>query len=155
MKLFYAFVFILALNTSYANHDTLTFYEYAAGFAELEKGDRVHAWGSETIQYLGTITWVSPSGKELQIRIVTDYRRITEANGFKDQSILALVKTNNHLIRMYDLVSRQNLPTGIKDNKLVFASKAGESLSPLPEKFAERFCVEGMNCFEEAVLATE
>jgi hypothetical protein len=155
MKYFAALLLVFTLNYGYANHDTLTFWEYAQHLAENEKQDRTHAWGSETVQYLGIVKWTSPSGKELDIRIVTTYRRITEANGFKDQSVLALVKHTHHLIKMYDFVSRQNLPIGIRDNMLVYKSGTSEITSAIPAKLAERFCVEGLNCFEEATLAGE
>jgi len=132
--------------------DTLVFWEFAASLPEGEKGELAHDWGSETVQYLGKIKWMSPSGKELELRIVTSYRRITQANGFKDQSVLALVKINNIPVKIFDLVSRQNLPIAIRENKLIYKVNGAEVASALPAKLAERLCVEGLNCFEEAVL---
>lgn len=152
MKFISPFTLAFALYFSSYAQDTTQFWQFAENFTENQKGELQHNWGSETVQYLGTIKWISPSGKELEIRIITAYRRITEANGFKDQSVLALVKSNHVPVKIYDLVSRQNLPIAIKENKLVFVINGAEASSALPAKFAERFCVDGLNCFEEAIL---
>ena len=146
---------LITMGTRSIAQDSLSFWQFAANFEVNEKGTLDHSWGSETFQYLGTLKWNSPSGKELEIRIVTSYRRITEANGFKDQSLIALLKTNNEPIKIYDLVSRQNIPIRIENNLLVFDIKGSSLTSSLPAKFAERFCVEGLTCFDEAVLAVK
>jgi hypothetical protein len=132
--------------------DTIVFWEFAATLPENEKADLQHTWGSETVHFLGTVKFISPSGKELDLRIVSSYRRITKANGFNDQSVLALVKTNNVPVKIYDFVSRQNLPIGIRDNGLVYKIKDAEKVVPLPAKLGERLCVEGLSCFAEAIL---
>ncbi len=132
--------------------DTIVFWEFAATLAENEKADLQHTWGSETVHYLGTVKFISPSGKELDLRIVSAYRRITKANGFNDQSVLALVKTNHVPVKIYDFVSRQNLPIGIRDNGLVYKINGAEKVIPLPVKLGERLCVEGLSCFAEAIL---
>ena len=137
--------------TNALSQDSL-FWEFADTLEIGEKGSLKHIWGSENITYLGEITWKSPSGKELQIRIVTSYRKITKANGFKDQSIIALVKTNHKLIKTYDLVKRQNLPFEIRDNILIYKENGEDVASPLPTKFSERFCVKGLSCFAEIEL---
>lgn len=132
--------------------DTIVFWEFAATLPENEKADLQHTWGSETVHYLGTVKFISPSGKELDLRIVSSYRRITKANGFNDQSVLALVKTNNVPVKIYDFVARQNLPIGIRDNGLIYKIKDAEKVVPLPAKLGERLCVEGLSCFAEAIL---
>lgn len=154
MKTIFCFLLFVASYSASAQ-DSLSFWQFASSFEANEKGTNEHTWGSETVQYLGTISWKSPSGKELEIRIVTSYRRITEANGFKDQSLIALVKANHEPIKIYDLVSRQNIPIRIENNLLVFDIKGAALTSALPAKFAERFCVEGLTCFDEAVLAVK
>ncbi|MFT4601125.1 MAG: hypothetical protein ACI857_001303 [Arenicella sp.] len=110
------------------------------------------SWGREVVVYLGVITWRSPSGKELDIKIVTSYQQITKANGFNDRSLIALVKTNHTLIKTYDLVKRQNLPIRIAGEMLIYKEGDKEVESPLPRKFSERFCVEGLTCFSEIKL---
>lgn len=150
---FFFLVFILNASFSYSQEaDTLVFWEFATDFEIGAKADLQHDWGSETVQYLGIIKWTSPSGKELEIRVITSYRRLTKANGFNDQSVLALVKTNNVPIKIYDMVARQNLPLAIRNNALVYTINKAESEVALPAKFGERLCVEGLNCFAEAVL---
>lgn len=132
--------------------DTIVFWEYAAGLEPNTKGDILHTWGSETVHFLGTVKWLNPSGKEIEIRIITSYRRITQANGFNDQSVLAIVKMNHVPVKIYDMVSRQNLPIALKENSLVYKIKGVETPIALPTKFLERLCVEGLSCFAEAVL---
>lgn len=157
MKSFFAFVVCLSSFIGFAQDidpvaDTLVFWEFAATLPENEKADLSHTWGSETVHYLGTVKFISPSGKELDLRIVSSYRRITKANGFNDQSVLALVKTNHVPVKIYDFVSRQNLPIGIRDNGLVYKINGAEKVVPLPAKLGERLCVEGLSCFAEAIL---
>lgn len=132
--------------------DTVVFWEYAATLQPNTKGELQHVWGSETVHYLGSVKWTSPSGKDLDILIISSYRRITKANGFNDQSMLAIVKTNFVPVKIYDFVARQNLPIGIVDNQLVYKIDGTEVPVALPAKFAERLCVSGLNCFNEAVL---
>jgi hypothetical protein len=132
--------------TNVLSQDSL-FWEFAHDFEVGQQGSLKHDWGSENVTYLGEVSWKSPSGKELQIRIVTSYRKITEANGFSDQSIIALVKTNHTLIKAYDLVKRQNLPFEIRENTLIYKENGEDVPSPLPVKFSERFCVKGLTCF--------
>lgn len=145
--------FLLISGFSSKAQDT-TFWEFARDFEEGQSGYMHHEWGSETITYLGTLVWTSPSGRELELRIVTTYRKITQANGFNDQSILALVKTDHSLVKTYDLVKRQNLPVSLRDNKMVFHPEPDlEILSALPPKFGERFCVDGMICYDEIQLS--
>lgn len=156
MRLLFLIYLFFALQSSFAQDaDTTQFWQFAASLAENEKGELQHTWGSETVHYLGNVKWLSPSGKELELRIVSSYRRITKANGFNDQSVLALVKTNHVPVKIYDLVSRQNLPVGILENKLIYNVNGAEITSALPAKIAERFCVDGLNCFEEATLIQE
>lgn len=152
LKVVFTFLIFTSLISFSQDADTVVFWEYAASLPEGEKGELQHEWGSETVQFLGIIKWLSPSGKELEIRVVSSYRRITKANGFNDQSVLALVKTNHVPIKIYDLVSRQNLPISIRNNKLVYLINKAETEVALPSKFGERLCVEGLNCFTEAVL---
>lgn len=154
MKLFFTLSVLFCARFGFAQSeaDTMVFWEFAATLPENEKGELQHDWGSETVHYLGNVTWMSPSGKELQLRIVSSYRRITQANGFKDQSVLALVKMSHVPVKVYDMVSRQNLPIGIADNKLLYKVGASEISCALPAKLAERFCVDGLNCFTEAIL---
>jgi hypothetical protein len=154
MKVFFVFSLLICsrFGFSQSEADTLVFWEFAATLPVNEKGELQHDWGSETVHYLGNVKWISPSGKELELRIVSSYRRITEANGFKDQSVLALVKLSHVPVKVYDMVSRQNLPIGIVDNKLVYKVGASEISCALPAKLAERFCVDGLNCFPEAIL---
>lgn len=148
----YSIIFILAFVFQHGHSQDTTFWELTADFEPGQKGSLKHEWGSETVTYLGTVIWKSPSGKELELRIVTTYRKITQANGFNDQSIVALVKTNNQLIKAYDFVKRQNLPLEIRNNQLVFKPDGSEIISPLPAKFGVRFCVEGMICYDEVEL---
>jgi hypothetical protein len=132
--------------------DTVVFWEHAATLEADTKSELLHTWGSETIHFLGIIQFVTPSGKEIDVRIISSYRRITKANGFNDQSVLAIVKTNHVPVKIYDFVSRQNLPIGIRDNGLVYKINGAEKVVPLPSKLGERFCVEGLSCFAEAIL---
>ncbi|MEO9533394.1 MAG: hypothetical protein ABJG68_00235 [Crocinitomicaceae bacterium] len=132
---------------------TVTFWEYAKDYEVGETGSQSHEWGSEEITYLGIINWKSPSGKELQIRVVVAWRKITKANGFNDQTVLALVKTNHGLIKTYDFVKRQNLPKSIENNELIYEINGAKAASPLPTKFSERFCVDGLTCFSEVDLS--
>jgi hypothetical protein len=133
-----------------------TFWHVARNWEVGEKQTIERSWGRENVTYLGMMDWKTASGKTVQIKIVTSYRQITKANGFNDQSIIALVKTNNHLIKTYDLVKRQNLPLKIQDNQLYYKpdgeSEAKEILSALPRKFSERFCITGMTCYDEIKL---
>ena len=126
-----------------------TFWEFAKDFEIGEKGTKHYEWGRDAVTYLGTVMWKSPGGKELPIRIVTTYRQITQANGFNDASILALVKDDHTLIKAYDMVKRQNLPIRIEDNELIYKPEDKELVSPLPPKFAMRFCVRDLTCFTE------
>lgn len=152
MKVLFIALISWSMNVYSQQADTVMFWQFAAGFAADEKGVLEHNWGSETVHYLGNIKWVSASGKELELRIISSYRRITQANGFNDQSVLALVKANHTPVKVYDLVSRQNLPISIKENQLVYKVNGSEISAALPAKIAERFCVDGLNCFEEATL---
>ncbi|MBL7900150.1 MAG: hypothetical protein JNJ99_16565 [Crocinitomicaceae bacterium] len=158
MKFIFFLLFIVSFFTAFSQDeispesDTIVFWEYAAGLEPNTKGDLLHTWGSETVHFLGTVKWLNPSGKEIEIRIITSYRRITKANGFNDQSVLAIVKMNHVPVKIYDMVSRQNLPFAILENKLVYKINGSETPIALPSKFLERLCVEGLNCFAEAVL---
>lgn len=125
------------------------FWHYAAKLDSGATGSQNHSWGTEEINYLGTVTWMSPSRKEKTIRIVTCWRKIKKVNGFSDECVLALVKTDHELIIAYDMVTRLNLPIRIEDNNLVFKPARDEILSPLPSRFAERFCAKNFNCFNE------
>lgn len=146
-----AFSFLFVLN-GFSNKDTL-FWQYADTLQPGDIGRLDHKWGHENIKYLGVVTWKAPSGKILELRIVTSYRQITQANGFQDQSILAFVKPNHQLIRSYDMVERKNLPIEIRNNELVYDLKnKGELVAPLPHKIGERFCVIGHTCFSEIKL---
>lgn len=122
---------------------------------EMEPGETTfhhHEWGSENITYLGLMDWKSPTGKDLQIKIVTTYQKITKANGFNDRSLLAIMTSTNKVVKMYDMVKRQNLPNAIEDNNLIFHSaKDDHIVMALPERFGERFCVSGLTCFQEYV----
>jgi len=129
-----------------------TFWGAARGFELGEKRTFEHEWGRENVTYLGTMEWKTPSGKTVELRILTCYRQITQANGFKDESILALVKTNHRLIKQYDMVKRQNLPLEIRDNQLYLkpdGEDGREVLASLPVKFSQRFCITGMTCYEQ------
>ena len=100
---FLGVLFLLLIARGSFSQDT-TFWDYARDL-EVNEGVTVkRTWGSERVTYLGTVEWTSPSGKVLQIRIVTTYRQIKQANGFNDQSVIALVKTNFELIKTYDMV---------------------------------------------------
>ncbi|MEX1002522.1 MAG: hypothetical protein WDZ35_10450 [Crocinitomicaceae bacterium] len=145
-----AFIAITAHSSSAQDTDTdTTFWKFAKDFEVDEKGTLKQDWGREVVTYLGTINWRSAGGKTLQIRILTSYRQITQANGFNDQSLIALVKTNHQLIKAYDMVSRQNLPVRIENNELVYKANKAEITSALPAKFSARFCVKDLNCFTE------
>lgn len=145
-----AFMCLIFSSFSYAQDST--FWEHTWDF-EVGQSETIHRdWGREVVTYLGEIIWKSPSGKELSIRVVTSYQQITKANGFNDQSLIALVKTNHQLIKTYDMVKRQNLPIRIADNQLIYKKSGEEISSALPAKFAARFCVEGLNCFSEISL---
>lgn len=152
IRLLVSCIFLLSLN-AVANHDTL-FWKFADSLEVGEVGKLEHDWGRESVRNLGIMKWTSPSGKELEIKIVTSYRQITQANGFQDASILALVKpSTSHLIKAYDFVKRKNLPIEIRDNKLVYHPEGMEEFeADLPSKFAERFCVVGHTCFDELHL---
>lgn len=146
-----ALIFSLILSIHSFSQDT-TFWDYTRDFEVNQSGSIHRDWGSETVTYLGTVSWKSPSGKFLQIRIVTSYQKITQANGFNDRSILALVKTNHGLIKTYDMVKRQYLPLKAHDDVLIYSVNGLEVASELPIKFAERFCVDGLTCFSEIDL---
>ena len=146
-----ALVFSLLFSICSFSQDT-TFWEYAKDYEINQSGSIHRDWGSETVTYLGTVSWKSPSGKVLQIRIITSYQKITQANGFNDRSILALVKTNHGLIKTYDMVKRQNLPLRVHEDVLIYNVNGLEVASELPAKFAERFCVDGLTCFSEIDL---
>lgn len=146
-----ALIFSLFISLSVFSQDT-TFWEYARNYEVNESGSIHRDWGSETVTYLGTVSWKSPSGKILQIRIITSYQKITQANGFNDRSVLALVKTNHGLIKTYDMVKRQNLPLKAHDEVLIYNVNGLEVASELPLKFGERFCVDGLTCFSEIDL---
>ena len=148
MKQLIIFFSLLVISTVGHAQDT-TFWEFAKDFEVGEKGTLKHDWGRDAVTYLGTVNWHSPSGKKLPIRIVTSYRQLTKANGFNDQSILALVKEDHTLIKAYDMVKRQNLPIRVENNSLVYQPDGEELTSPLPPKFAMRFCVRDLNCFTE------
>lgn len=150
MKKLVLLLFVLVSSLSFSQDST--FWKFAGNFEAGEQGSLKHDWGSENVTYLGTVEWKSPSGKILEIKIITSYRKITQANGFNDKSILALVKTNNTLIKTFDMVKRQNLPLEIRDNELVFKPDATEIISAMPGKFTVRFCVEGMTCFDAIEL---
>jgi hypothetical protein len=129
-----------------------TFWEHAFDYEIGQKETINRDWGREVVHYLGEITWKSPSGKELQIRIVSSYQQITQANGFNDRCIVSLVKTNHKLIKSYDYVKRGNLPIEIRDNMLVYKIDGAEIISALPAKFGPRICVKGHTCFNEIIL---
>lgn len=147
----YFIVFILFFTSVSAHAQDTTFWEhtwdYEAGQKEIIERD----WGREVVTYLGEMTWRSPSGKELNIRIITSYQQITKANGFNDRSLLALVKTDHDLIKTYDFVKKQNLPIRIENNELIYDKSGEEISSALPPKFSARFCVQGLHCFNEFI----
>ncbi|MCG8574011.1 MAG: hypothetical protein MI810_03945 [Flavobacteriales bacterium] len=145
----FLFTFILLNGFELKASDTANFWNYAKNFEAGQKETVEREWGRENIIYLGMMDWKTPSGKTVHLRIITSYRQITKANGFNDQSVLALVKTNNELIKIYDMVKRQNLPIEIRDNQLVYKPESDEILATLPVKFSQRFCVTGLNCFNE------
>lgn len=151
MKQVLALFTFLVLSFSSSAQDS-TFWEHTWDFEAGEKITIERDWGREVVVYLGDITWKSPSGKELKIRIVSAYQQITKANGFNDRSVIALVKSNHALIKTYDLVKRQNLPLRIEENKLVYKPSGEEISSALPKKFADRFCIDGLTCFTEINL---
>lgn len=146
-----ALIFFSLFSIISFSQDT-TFWEYAKDFEINQSGSIHRDWGSETVTYLGTVSWKSPSGKTLQIRIITSYQKITQANGFNDRSLLALVKVNHGLIKTYDMVKRQNLPLKAHDDVLIYSVNGLEVASELPPKFGERFCVDGLTCFSEIDL---
>ena len=135
--------------SSHAQENDTTFWSFAADFTEGQVGTLEHSWGRESVRYLGTIQWKTPGGKVITFRVITSYRQITEANGFNDQSVLALVKSNHQMGKAYDMVKRQNLPLAIRDDQLVYKPDGSEILSALPARLAERFCVQGMTCYNE------
>ena len=146
---------LLITNLSSAQEEVLrdsTFWEHAFDYEVGQKETIDRDWGREVVHYLGVITWTSPSGKELEIRIVSSYQQITKANGFNDRCVLSLVKTNHKLIKSYDFVKRGNLPIDIRDNQLVYKIDGAEILSALPDKFGPRICVTGHTCFTEITL---
>ena len=125
-------------------------WDYEIGQKEIIERD----WGREIVYYLGEIAWTSPGGKELKIRIVTSYQQLTKANGFNDRSLIALVKTDHKVIKIYDMVKRHNLPVRIENNELIYKPDGddGEEISSaLPGKFTVRFCVKGLTCFDEVI----
>lgn len=136
----------------FAQDSSQTFYEAGVQQEIGAKQTIEREWGREVVTYLGTVSWTSPSGKELEIKIVTSYQQLTKANGFNDRSVLALVKMNNGLIKTYDMVKRHNLPLLIRDGALVYKQNGQELISPLPATFSARFCVEGLTCFSEISL---
>ncbi|MCH2234936.1 MAG: hypothetical protein MK078_11855 [Crocinitomicaceae bacterium] len=126
------------------------FYDFVPEMGPGETTFHHHEWGSENITYLGLMDWKSPTGKDLKIKVVTTYQKITKANGFNDRSLLAIITSTNKLVKMYDMVKRQNLPNAIENNKLIFHSAKDDHIeSELPRKFGERFCVTGLTCFNE------
>lgn len=151
MKQVFTLLFVALTSISYSQ-DT-TFWAHAEEYEIGTKNIIERSWGREVVTYLGDVKWRSPSGKELTIRIVTSYQQLTQANGFNDRSVLALVKTNHALIKTYDMVKRKNLPLKIEDNLLIYEPKKGEQISSaLPAKIAARLCVEGLTCFSEINL---
>ncbi len=152
MKVFVLSSLLLIGLVSFSQDSTGTFYEVAVNNEIGDKETIERDWGREVVTYLGTAVWTSPSGKKLDIKIVTSYQQLTKANGFNDRSVIALVKSNNSLIKTYDLVKRQNLPIKIVDNMLIVMENGAEVKSPLPKKFSERFCIEGLTCFNEIDL---
>lgn len=148
---FLCVLFLIIVGTFSHSQDT-TFWDYARDL-EINEGITVkRSWGSERVTYIGTIEWTSPSGKILQIKVVTTYRQIKQANGFNDQSVIALLKTNHELIKTYDMVKRQNLPVKISEGYLIYNLNGLEVASELPDKFSERFCVDGLTCFAQIEL---
>lgn len=146
-KLF--FIFLLFISVQVNAQDT-TFYDFAARLEAGETGSLFHDWGSEKVTYLGMMKWLSPTKKELEIKIVTSYQKITQANGFNDRSLIAILTNEHKLVKIYDMVKRQNLPLKIEDNKLYYEpSSEKQLLSELPKRFGERFCVSGLTCFDE------
>jgi hypothetical protein len=148
----YFIAFVCVLASFYSSAQDSTFWEHTWDYEIGQKETIERDWGREVVCYLGDITWKSPSGKELKIRIVSSYQQITKVNGFNDQSLIALVKTNHQLIKTYDMVKRQNLPIRIEDNKLIYKKSGEEISSALPAKISARFCVSGLTCFSEISL---
>lgn len=152
-KLF--FIFLLFISVQVNAQDT-TFYDFAARLEAGETGSLFHDWGSEKVTYLGMMKWLSPTKKELEIKIVTSYQKITQANGFNDRSLIAILTNEHKLVKIYDMVKRQNLPLKIEENKLYYEpSSEKQLLSELPKRFGERFCVSGLTCFDEYAETTE
>lgn len=152
-KLF--FIFLLFISVQVNAQDT-TFYDFAARLEAGETGSLFHDWGSEKVTYLGMMKWLSPTKKELEIKIVTSYQKITQANGFNDRSLIAILTNEHKLVKIYDMVKRQNLPLKIEENKLYYEpSSEKQLLSELPKRFGERFCVSGLTCFDEYTETTE
>ncbi len=147
MKKIIFLIFLFSFPVVYGQ-DTL-FWKFADSLQDGQVGMLKHQWGRESVRRVGTVTWMSPSGKELTLEIITCYRQIASANGFKDKSILALVKPGGHLVKSYDMVKKQNLPLEVRENNVVYKPAGTEILAALPAKLAERFCVEGMTCFNE------
>lgn len=144
-------LFCLLLSAGIYAQDT-TFWEHTWDYEAGEKEIIERDWGREIVCYLGDITWVSPGGKELTLRIITSYQQLTQANGFNDRSLIALVKPDHTVIKVYDLVKRHNIPIEIRENELVYkpnGEEGEELLSALPVKFGPRFCVKGLTCFDE------
>lgn len=148
-KLFFFLFFFSAFFSFSADS---TFWAAASDFEVSEKRTFEHDWGRENVTFLGTMEWKTPSGKTVVLRVLTCYRQITQANGFKDESIIVLVKTNHRLIKQYDMVKRQNLPLKIVDNQLYIkpdGADGREVFASLPVKLSQRFCITGMTCYEQ------
>ena len=152
MKQLLLILFGISSILSNAQDSTANFYEVAVQQEVGLKTTIERDWGREVVTYLGTAKWTSPSGKELEIKIITSYQQLTKANGFNDRSVLALVKTNNTLIKTYDMVKRLNLPIKVTEEGLVYKKNGQELVVPLPAKFGSRFCVEGLTCYSEINL---
>lgn len=152
MKLILSICILLSARLIFSQDSSQTFYESGVHQEIGTKTTIERDWGREVVTYLGKVAWTSPSGKELELKIVTSYQQLTKANGFNDRSVLALVKMNNSLIKTYDMVKRQNLPLLIRNGALVYKKNGQELESPLPAKFSSRFCVEGLTCFTEISL---
>ena len=153
MKKNIAIIIFLLLGTGSFAQDT-TFWEHSWDYEVGQKEIIERDWGREIVCYLGDMIWKTPSGKEMTIRIITSYQQITKANGFNDQSLIALVKPSHEVIKVYDLVKRHNLPIEIRENQLVYkpnGEDGEEILSALPVKFGSRFCVKGLTCFDEFI----
>lgn len=151
MKQQFTLFLFLFLGTGAFAQDS-TFWEHTWDYEAGQKEKIERDWGREIVSYLGDMTWKTPSGRELTIRIVTSYQQITKANGFNDRCLIALVKPDHKVIKIYDMVKRHNLPIRIENNELVYKpdGEDGEEISSaLPVKFSARFCVKGLTCFNE------